>query len=72
LRSFHQPYHRDIRRGGAEYPVDVRQCVLPGVRIEQVGPGNVAQAVAQGDEPAERPDVRRRERHHRIVGPQGG
>jgi len=28
----------------------------------------VAQPVAQRDEPAERPDVGRRERHHRVVG----
>ena len=51
---------------GAEDPVQVRQRVLAGGRVEQVRAGQVAQPVAQRDQPAQRPDVRRRQGDERV------
>ncbi len=51
---------------GAEDPVQVRQRVLAGGRVEQVRAGQVAQPVAQRDQSAQRPDVRRRQGDERV------
>ena len=51
----------------AEDAVDVGQRVLAGLGVEQVRAGEVAEAVAQRDEPAERADVRGGERHAGIA-----
>ena len=52
--------------------IQIRQRVLAGGRVEQVRAGQVAQPVAQRDQPAERPDVRRRQRQQRVGGAQRG
>ena len=56
----------------AEDPVQVRQRVLAGGRVEQMRAGQVAQPVAQRDQPAQRPHVRRRQGEERVGRAQRG
>ena len=56
----------------AEHAVDVGQGVLAAGGVEEMRAGDVAQAVAQRDEAAERSDVRGCERHAGIGGAQLG
>ena len=72
LLPVHQPHDRDVRGGRAEHAVHVRQRVLPRGDVEQVRSGDVAQPVAQRDQPAERADVGGRQRDQRVVRAQRG
>ncbi len=72
LVAVDQPDDGHLRGGGAEHLVHVGHGVLPARRVEQVRSGDVAEPVAQRHEAAEGADVGRRQRHHRIVSPQGG
>ena len=65
LLAVHEPDDGDLVLG-REQPVQVRQRVLAGHRVEQVGAGDVTQPVPQSDQPAERADVRRRQRDQRV------
>ena len=71
LVAVHQPDHGQLGVR-AEDPVQVRQRVLAGGRVEQMRAGQVAQPVAQRDQPAQRPDVRRRQSEERVGGAQRG
>ena len=57
---------RDVATG--ENLVDVGERVRAGLRIEKVRTGQVAQPVAERDQPAHRSDVARRERHPGVAG----
>ena len=70
LLAMDQADDRDVAL--AEHAVDVGQRVLAAGGIEEMRAGDVAQAVAQRDEAAERSDVRGRERHAGIGGAQLG
>ena len=58
LVAVHQPDHREVR-ARAEQPVQVRQRVLAGRRVQQVRAGQVAEPVPERDQAAERADVGR-------------
>jgi hypothetical protein len=47
--------HSDV--SPSQHSIDVGQRVLPAGRVEQMRAGQVAEAVAEGDEPAKRPYV---------------
>jgi hypothetical protein len=65
-----QPDHGHF--GAAQDAVQVGQRVLADGRIQQVGSGQVAQAVAERHQAAERADVARGQRDHGVVGAQRG
>ena len=65
LVAVHQPDHGQLGIR-AEDPVQVRKRVLAGSRVEQMRAGQVAQPVAQRDQPAQRPHVRRRQGEERV------
>ncbi len=63
-----EPDDRDLAT--SQDLIDVGQRVRPGLRVEQVRPGQVAEPVAQRNQPAHRSDVARSERHVRVAGAQ--
>ncbi len=66
-----QAHHRDLRSVTQE-AVDVREGVLTRHRLQQVGPRQMAQSVAHGNQAAEGAHVGRGQADEGIRGPQGG
>src|SRR4029079_19446781 len=67
LIAVHQSDHGDVATV-AEQPVDIWKRVLPRVRVEEVGPGDVTQPVTQGHQASKRTDVGRCQCDQRIGG----
>ena len=67
-----QAYHGDLRSAAQQAVRRTAGCTHQRLGSSRCGPGQVAQPVAHGDQPAERTHVGRGQADQGIGGPQGG